>query len=232
MVESQDLDVADVRLRVLTWESSDGPPVVLLHSLGESSSTWIAVAETLAEDHRVYAVDLRGHGDSSRTSRYSLDLMSEDVVGVIEHLGLADVRLIGHSLGGMIAYLIASRRVPRLAGLVLEEAPPPLPISPPRDIPTDPDQDYGFDWNALVALYAQRNNPDAGWWPALRAIEVPTLVLAGGPASHVDQGELMQMAVQIRSSEFVEIPVGHNIHADAPDEFVRTIRAFFAINGL
>ncbi|MGZ6983123.1 MAG: alpha/beta fold hydrolase [Ilumatobacteraceae bacterium] len=35
------------------------------------SSTWIAAAKTLAEDHRVYAVDLRGHGDSSRTSRYS-----------------------------------------------------------------------------------------------------------------------------------------------------------------
>jgi pimeloyl-ACP methyl ester carboxylesterase len=68
--------------------------------------------------------------------------------------------------------------------------------------------------------------------PALRAIEVPTMWLAGGPPSHVDQRELMQMAAQIRSSEFVEVPVGHNIHADAPDEFIRTVRAFFAKNGL
>ena len=55
------------------------PPVVLLHALAEESSDWSVVAEALATEYRVYAVDLRGHGGSSQPGDYSLELMRSDV---------------------------------------------------------------------------------------------------------------------------------------------------------
>jgi hypothetical protein len=74
------------------------PPVVLLHALAEDSSGWSVVVEALVPRYRVYAVDLRGHGGSSRPGDYSLELMRSDVLGFLRALNLEGVSLIGHSL--------------------------------------------------------------------------------------------------------------------------------------
>lgn len=224
---SRAIDVDGVRLGICCWGvEHDGPQLLLLHSLGEHSGSWNSIAEAFAATHRVFALDFRGHGDSDRTLRYSLELMRDDVLAVVDRLDLNDLCIVGHSLGGMVAYLAAISGHPQVTRLVLEEAPPPLPLVPARKIPADPGEDYGFDWNALTDLYAQRNDPDAGWWEALGRIEIPTLVLAGGPSSHVDQASLREMAVRIPNARFVSIDAGHSVHARQPREFVAAVAAF------
>jgi 3-oxoadipate enol-lactonase len=179
------LSLNGVQLHLRSWGDAERrPPLLLLHAGGETSHSWTPLAEAWAGARRVYALDFRGHGESERTPSYSLEVMRDDVVGVLDTFDLDEVWIVGHSLGGMVGYLIASMRRPELTRLVLEEAPPPLPIVPAREIPEDPGEDFGFDWNVISDLYAQRNHPDPSWWEDLKRIDIPVLVLAGGESSH------------------------------------------------
>ncbi|CAN5585992.1 hypothetical protein BH24ACT4_BH24ACT4_22000 [soil metagenome] len=135
----------------------------------EDSSTWTHVAGQLSADHHVHAFDLRGHGGSQRTERYSLELMRDDVLGAMSQLGLTDVDPIGHSLGGMVAYLMTAAHPENVRRLILEEAPPPLPAHPPREVPAPPPGELAFDWTVVPDLMTQRNDPDPGWWDAVCA---------------------------------------------------------------
>jgi pimeloyl-ACP methyl ester carboxylesterase len=136
----------------------------------------------------------------------------------------SDVRTV--VVNGAVSYLIASQRRTEIRRIILEEAPPPLPIVPARPIPEDPGDDYGFDWRAITDLYAQRNDPDPSWWDELRRIDRPVLVLAGGQTSHVDQDELRHMVDRIPTATMKTIDAGHNIHQTRPGQFMEAVDAF------
>ena len=85
-----------------------GPPVVLLHGLGSSSHDWEYQIPVLSESYRVVAPCLRGFGDSEKPAGpHSVKTWSEDVVALIEHLGLGPAHLLGFSMGGAIAFQTA-----------------------------------------------------------------------------------------------------------------------------
>jgi pimeloyl-ACP methyl ester carboxylesterase len=82
---------------------------VLIHGISSSSLSWIRVAPALAEYARVIAVDLKGHGDSERPARgYRLTDQTDEVAGLVDALGLRDIRLIGHSWGGAVSAILAA----------------------------------------------------------------------------------------------------------------------------
>ncbi|MDI1443409.1 alpha/beta fold hydrolase [Polyangium sp. 6x1] len=108
-------------------------PVVLVHGLTDTCRTWNKIAPALARDRRLYALDLPGHGQSSRyDASYDVSWYASLVVEWIRSLGLSDFDLVGHSLGGGIAMHVLLEqpgRVHRLAlvaagGLGLEVAAP------------------------------------------------------------------------------------------------------------
>ena len=204
------------------------PPVVLLHALAEDSSGWSVVVEALVPRYRVYAVDLRGHGGSSRPGDYSLELMRSDVLGFLRALNLEGVSLIGHSLGGAVAYLVAEAEPERVRHLVLEEPPPPLPATPPRAVPTKPSVPLPFDWRVLDAVVRQRNHPDPAWWEDLNLICAHTLVIAGGTGSHLPQDQIVALAGRIPDAVLVTINAGHNVHTRRPDAFLAELLPFLA----
>lgn len=74
----------------------------------------------------MYALDLRGHGGSDWPGTYSFQLMHDDVRDVLDQLGLGTVTLIGHSMGGTVAYLAVMRQPGRVGRLIVEDAPPPF----------------------------------------------------------------------------------------------------------
>lgn len=172
-----------------------GPTVVLLHALGEQGASWDAVAATLAASFRVVVPDLRGHGASGRASHYSLELMRDDVVALLDRLGLGRVDLVGHSLGGAVALLVAQEHPDRVDRLVLEDAPPPRPrVRPVPERPTGP---LPFDWAVVPAVVGQLNDPDPAWWDRLISITARTLFVAGGRTSHVSQDQLAEAATLV-----------------------------------
>lgn len=218
---SFDVQVDGVRLAYRVDGSADDPPMVLLHALGERGADWAPVAAAFAERFRVFAFDLRGHGDSDWPGEYSFRLMRDDVIGALERLGLSKVTLAGHSMGGAVAYLVAMERPGLVERLIVEDVPPPYRRE--RSIPARPDGPLDFDWSVVPAIVGQVNAGDPAAWDGLAAIEAPTLLIAGGPASHIDQDKLVAAAARIPRCQLVTIPAGHLIHASRPGDFVRAV---------
>lgn len=172
------LHVNGIRMAYRTWGEPDAPPLVLLHGRGSDGADWLPVVPALAATHRVYAPDLRGHGASDRPGEYAFEAMRDDVVAFLDALGPEPVVLAGHSMGAVVAYLVAAERSSRLTALVLEEPVPPDPEVPPRAVPCGPEGDETCDWRVIAAVNRWRNAPDPGWWELLATIDCPTLVLA------------------------------------------------------
>ena len=114
-----------------TGEAS-GTPVVLSHGWPLNADAWEAAARFLADHgHRVIAHDRRGHGRSSQTwNGNEMDTYADDLAGLIEHLDLTELTLVGHSTGGgEIVRYVGRHGTDRVARLVLVSAVPPLMLA-------------------------------------------------------------------------------------------------------
>jgi pimeloyl-ACP methyl ester carboxylesterase len=119
-------------------EGKGTPQIVFLHYWGGSSRTWDDVVAALPSGYRLIRPDLRGWGDSlpaqsATAPGYALSDFVADAEALIEQLGLENYVLVGHSMGGKVAQLLASKRPAGLKGLVLVASAPagPLNLPPP-----------------------------------------------------------------------------------------------------
>jgi pimeloyl-ACP methyl ester carboxylesterase len=113
----------------------EGAPVLLLHGLAGRASEWHSTAEWLTQQGHVFALDQRGHGQSEQgLDDYSRDAYVNDVIVVIQQLDLAPVILIGQSMGGQNAYLVAARRPDLVRALIVVEARPGADPSTPANV--------------------------------------------------------------------------------------------------
>ena len=109
------------RLHVRDSGPKDAPPVLMLHGFGASLHTWDVWAQALSATHRVIRLDLPGHGLSEPdpagdyTDARSLVLLR----AVMDQLGVARASIVGHSIGGRIAWTFAARHPERTDRLVL-----------------------------------------------------------------------------------------------------------------
>ena len=101
-------------------EGGDRPPLLIAHGLFGSARNWGVIARRLAETRRVVAVDMRNHGDSPWTDAHGYDEMAEDLAEVIE--GQWDV--LGHSMGGKAAMVLALRHPGKVNRLVVADIAP------------------------------------------------------------------------------------------------------------
>ncbi|WP_069169532.1 alpha/beta fold hydrolase [Streptomyces griseus] len=225
MEDQSVVDVGDVRLAYRAWGDPFGSPVVLLHGLGGSSASWEAVGGLLGEEWRVYALDLRGHGESDWPDEYGFEQMRDDVLGFLDELDLDRVGLVGHAMGGVVAYLLAEEHADRVERLVLVETPPPFPGQLPAEDTLPGPVDY--DENAVPAVRAQTEEPDPRWEEELGQIVAPTLMIAGGPESGMPQGRLPDMASLVPDCRLLTLGGGHQVHMRHPDQVAQQITEFF-----
>jgi pimeloyl-ACP methyl ester carboxylesterase len=217
-----------------------GPAAVLLHGGSSSAASWARLAAALAmAGHHVVAADLRGHGGSSRTGDYPLDGYGDDILGLMDALGIESAALVGHSLGGYAACTIAQRDAARVTRLVLEE--PGMParsaashagLSGPRFVlPALAGlvARRGFDRHAVTSAVRQLRIPDPVWWQRLAQITAPALLISGGPASHIPPGQLAEAAQAIRNSQLLTIPAGHRVHSRQPEQFLAAVVPFLTL---
>lgn len=98
--------------------------MVVLHGLLGSSRNWLTVGGDLTAAHHVFAPDLRNHGKSPHAAEMTYDAMMGDVLGWLDAQGLASVTLVGHSMGGKVAMLLACRHPGRVSRLVVVDIAP------------------------------------------------------------------------------------------------------------
>lgn len=140
----------------------DSPPLILLHGWPQTWREWSAVMPTLAAQHWVIAPDMRGLGDSSRPKQgYDARSVAGDIVELMDHLKIPSTHLVGHDLGALVAYALASGWRDRVSALAIIDV-----ILP------------GFGLEKLVQL-----QPDGGWgiwhFPFHGASDIAEYLIAG-----------------------------------------------------
>lgn len=146
-MEHRQVRVADgVDLAVDEWRAAgaDSSPFVLVHGLASNARLWDGVATALvAAGHPVFAVDLRGHGRSSKPAGpYDVTTVADDLATVIERLNIERPVVVGQSWGGNVVLELAARRPDLVRGIVCVDG---GWLEPSRDF---------ADWDACRAVLA------------------------------------------------------------------------------
>jgi pimeloyl-ACP methyl ester carboxylesterase len=111
------------RIRLHYVMGGQGEPLVLLHGFPQTWYSWYKIMPTLAEHHTLIVPDLRGYGDSSKPNDgYDKKTMAEDIYQLISELGYEQIFLVGHDVGGMVAYAYACAHPSKVRRLVIAEA--------------------------------------------------------------------------------------------------------------
>ncbi|MFF8860791.1 alpha/beta fold hydrolase [Streptomyces sp. NPDC015139] len=188
----------------------DGPALIFLHYWGGSRRTWIPVLRRLDPGQGFVAYDQRGWGDSASVpGPFGLEQLAEDAERIVDALGHSRYVLVGHSMGGKVAQMLAARKPAGLTGVVLVAPAPPAPIGVTRQVQRTVSHAYDDEEAVLrsidlmlthgglsselrrqVVEDSLRGGDEARLaWPGeglvqdvsagVAAIEVPVLVLAG-----------------------------------------------------
>ena len=228
------------------------PPLLCLHAHLMEDATYAGLADALAPEYRVIALDQRGHGDSSHAATYTREDYLGDIEALLALLGLPEAVLLGNSLGGVNAYQFAARHPDRVGALIIE------------DIGTMVSDDISFvlPWQGmfstreeLEARIGERFVPylrdsfrqsSAGWhlafdpqdmvrsqqnlvgdhWADWLASDCRALVLRGRESSVTSQENLEQMTELRPDTNLVILDGGHALHSDNPGSFNAVVRSF------
>lgn len=212
--------------------------LICLHAGTSGPSTWDRFIPRLqALGYRVHRPTLLGHGTAPRRGQYVLTDFRDHLLRELE--GLDHLTLIGNSLGAYVASAVAVAEPGRVDRMVLEE----IPV-PPRDI-----EDRGptlrstpgpvlraagwlthrrCDPRLLRDVITDLRRPQPDWWAGLAAVTAPTLILAGGHRSHLDQTRFTNLTNSMPNATITTIEAGHRIHSRRPERWLTEVETFFA----
>lgn len=148
------------------WGNPAGPPVLLVHGLTGRGALWAPVACRLAgRGFRVLAPDLRGHGASPRAQDYRLEAYAADLLALLDRLGIRRAAVVGHSLGGAVAWTLAAVHPERVARLVIEDQ---HPEADPGAAQRQEEWAGGWAWRFTTyedgIAYLRRQGRSLAWW--------------------------------------------------------------------
>jgi pimeloyl-ACP methyl ester carboxylesterase len=121
--EQHTATVDGIPIAYRAWGEPAARGIVLVHGGAAHSRWWDHIAPLLTNGWRVIAPDLSGHGDSGRRPRYSLDIWSRELLGVVTDAGITSPVVIGHSMGGFVTLRMATLFGSRIAGAVAIDSP-------------------------------------------------------------------------------------------------------------
>ncbi len=114
----------DGPVRSLAWGEPNTRGLVFVHGGGAHAHWWTHVAATFAEEFRVVAIDLSGHGDSTHRDEYSLEQWTDEVIAVAAAGQISGPPvLIGHSMGGFVTIATAARHAEHISGVIVCDSP-------------------------------------------------------------------------------------------------------------
>jgi pimeloyl-ACP methyl ester carboxylesterase len=109
-----------ITLSYATQGDPHSPAIVLLHGYTDSWPSYRPLMAALSAGHRVIALSMRGHGESSKpASGYAISTFAADVIASMDELGIGEATIVGHSMGSLIAARVAMMYPERVTRLVL-----------------------------------------------------------------------------------------------------------------
>ena len=226
-----------------------GPPVILLHGgLGHSGNYFHQLGALRDSGRRVVLIDSRGHGRSTRDAKpYSYERMADDVLAVMDALGVERAAFVGWSDGACIALDVARRRPERVSGVfffgcnvdpsgtkALDERNPLLGRCFSRhmkdyaQLSATPNDIESF---AAAVMEMQRTQPNYSA-ADLAAIEVPVTIVHAEHDEFIERSHADYLARTIPDASFVFLPgVSHFAPLQRPDEFNRAVLEFLGTTG-
>ncbi len=122
------VEVDGAAIHAIAWGEPGRRGLVFVHGGGAHAHWWTHVAATFADEFRVIAVDLSGHGDSAHRDDYMLDQWTREVLTAADHAGIAGPPVvIGHSMGGFVTIATAALHPQRVAGAIVCDSPVTAP---------------------------------------------------------------------------------------------------------
>ena len=91
-------------------KTGTGEPLIILHGLFGSADNWFSIAKELEKDYTLYLVDQRNHGDSPQSEDWNYKVMAEDLMELMDDQKIDAAYLMGHSMGGKAAMVLALSR--------------------------------------------------------------------------------------------------------------------------
>uniref|UniRef100_A0A3Q1N0A8 sn-1-specific diacylglycerol lipase ABHD11 n=2 Tax=Bos TaxID=9903 RepID=A0A3Q1N0A8_BOVIN len=204
----------------LSYKLLDGeaasPALVFLHGLFGSKTNFNFVAKTLAQQtgRRVLTVDARNHGESSHSPDMSYEAMSKDLQDLLPHLGLVPCVLIGHSMGGRTAMLLALQRSASIRQLLLTNL---------------VEVDGRFVWRLNLDALAQHLDKILDFPARQETYSGPTLFLRGGNSQFLLPSHYPEIRRLFPRAQMQTVPnAGHWVHSDRPQDFMAAVQSFLA----
>jgi len=186
-----------LRIHGVVWKNSNSDviPLIILHGIWESWHTFADAAPRFAQKRTVYALDLRGHGESDKPEKgYSLRDYAADIEGVLKQLPYSHIYLLGHSLGSLVALQVAGDTPALLAKLILED--PPL-VQPHQEAGAKSDMEHLLvlkhqPFDAVVTAFTSQPSVLEITWFEMTARDF--LLSADGPFLAIINNELTEEA--------------------------------------
>lgn len=123
MPQEKIFDTGKVKINYLDYGSSSVEPLVMLHGGAWCWQEYLSLIPSLSQRGHIYALDLRGNGRSDWVAEhYRLEDFTEDIVEFVRQLNAPAV-LIGHSIGGVIALMVAAHSLEKVKALIIEDSP-------------------------------------------------------------------------------------------------------------
>lgn len=218
-----------------------GPPLVLLHGLSGSGRWWGRNVLALSQHFRVFAVDLAGFGSSRGVGRFRLDDAGARLLAWMDAAGIERTSLVGHSMGGLIAAIVAAETPERVDRLVLVDAAllsfdrglgkrafglaRSIRWTSPRFLSLLAGDALRSGAFSLASATHQLLLADQG--ETLARIAAPTLVIWGEHDTVIPLSVGREIVARIPGARlFVLAGAGHNAMWDRPDAFNREVLTF------
>ena len=210
----------------VNYRTGFGLPLLLLHGLAGTMAEWGELILDLEPYFPVLTLDLRGHGQSERIpSSLSPHEFVEDCKFVLDKLGIEKAIVVGQSMGGIVATLLAANAPESVAALVLVDA---------GMSEANPDEDFSAlqawldlqDVDTTTLLACIKSLTKNNRWGEWQKLELPTLVCLA-EASILSSDEVDKMkAIRSGCQYHVVKGAGHDIHLDQPKALAKRVNHF------
>lgn len=149
------ITINSLNLHYVEWGTPGRPSIVLLHGFQSNAHTWDTFSQAMANTYHVLALDQRGHGDTdwAPDGDYTPDAFIRDIVGFIDALNVVPTILVGHSMGGRHAAMVAADYPDKATKVVIVDTPAEMPPAildmiaqqPASDTPPEPETFASFE---------------------------------------------------------------------------------------